>query len=236
VIDVQYPNIAPPPVPWLYQPLWQSQAAGGFGYQAKVYKSVLCPCGNSPGSPNNINCAACGGYGILYPEPSLETTVLIPSIDQNLELMQYGLMEQGDMVVSPMPGTLHFDDFDLVIMPFLPGVPTFSETFQRGSGDTDQSAYRMVNVEGAWTVDPVTGISTKFTPNQDFTFSGKTITWIGEQPAPGQLYSIRYGALFEWVSFNPASPRYAFGQDLGQKAVLRKRHIVLPNAPNLIEG
>ncbi len=225
-----------PPMPWLYQQLWQSQAGGRFGYQAKVYKAVSCPCGNTPTSPNNINCLACGGYVVLYPDPALETTVLIPSVEQNLSLMQYGLMEDGDIVVSPMPGTIHFDDFDLAILPFIPGIPTFSETFQRGTTATDTSSYRMVNVEGAWTVDSTTGTNTKYTPNQDFTFSGKTITWIGNQPSAGQLYSIRYGALFEWVAFNPPSPRYAFGQDLGQKAVLRKRHIILPSAPSLIEG
>ena len=27
-----------------------------------------------------------------------------------------------------------------------------------------------------------------------------------------------------------------FGQDLGQRAVLRKRHVILPNAPTLLES
>ncbi len=225
------------PIQWAYQSLWKSQKRGGFGYEATVYKATACPCGNSPTSPNSINCAACGGYGVLYPQPSLKVNVLVSGVDQNLDLMQYGLMEQGDMVVSPLPGSIHFEDFDLAILPFDAGIPTFSETFQRGAGPTDTATYRMINVDGAWTVDSVTGQSTMYRPGMDFSVNAKTLTWLGpNQPAAGQLYSIRYSALFEWVAFNPPSPHYAFGQDLGQRVVLRKRHILLPNAPYLIEG
>lgn len=224
------------PIPWLYQTLWQSQDQGGFGYEVTVWKATNCPCGNSPQSPGNINCAACGGLGILYPEKPLKVMALVSNIDQNLDLVQYGLMEYGDLVLSPMPGSIHLDDFDLVILPWSIGTPTYSQTLMRSTtGDTDTADYRMMNVSGAWTVDPVTGTTTKYVPGQDFTYQGRTITWVGNQPQLGQLYSIRYDAQFEWVAFNPPTPRVAFGQDLGQRAILRKRHIMLPNVPSLLE-
>lgn len=224
------------PIPWLYDTLWTSQDAGGqFAYTAAVYKSAFCPCGNTPTSPSNINCEACGGYGILYPEPAFQALVLVSGIEQNLDLVQYGLMEDGDLVVSPKPGSIHFDSFDLLILPWSIGTPTYSEVLARSaSGATDTATYRLLNVSGAWTVDSTTGQITSYVPNTDFTYDGKTITWVGNQPTAGGQYSLRYDAQFEWVSFNPASPRVAFGQDLGQKAVFRKRHILLPNAPTLL--
>jgi len=224
------------PIPWLYNQLWQAQDQGGFAYEVTVYKSASCPCGNTPESPNNINCAACGGFGVLYPNAPVFVLALVSNIDQNLDLVQYGLMEYGDMVLSPMPGAIHLDDYDLVMLPWPIGVPTYSQVLTRGSGTTDNADYNIAVAEAAWTVDPNTGIATEYNPPTDFTYSGKTITWVGNTPITGDVYSIRYGAQFEWVAFNPPSPRLAFGQDLGQRAVLRKRHIILPNAPTLQES
>lgn len=224
------------PIPWLYQTLWNSQDQGGFGYEVTVYKSATCPCGATPTSPSNINCQACGGFGIIYPEAPIQVLAMASSIDQNLDLVQFGLMEDGDLVLTPMPGAIHFDNYDLAILPWQMGIPTYGQVLTRGSGTTDTADYRIITAEGIWTVDPATGVSTMYQPTTDFTYSGKTITWVGNTPAAGDIYSIRYGAQFEWVAFNPPSPRLAFGQDLGQRAVFRKRHIILPNAPYLQES
>lgn len=233
-------NYAPAsPIPWLTNVLWQSQdAQGSFAYTATVYKAALCPCRSTPTGSQNQNCLACGGNGILYPVPPEQITVLVSDITQNLDLMQYGLMEDGDLVVSPQPGSIHFDNFDLLMLPWSIGVPTYSQVIVRGAGATDTADYRVLNVTGAWTVEPTTGTNQEYKPGFDFTFDSKTITWLstGNAPTDGQLYSIRYDAQFEWVAYNPPSPRVAFGQDLGQKAVFRKRHILLPNAPTLIAG
>lgn len=224
------------PIPWLYNTLWQSQNAGGsFAYEATVYKAAYCPCGNTPSAPNNINCAACGGYGLLYPEAPEQIPVLVSEINQESELIQYGFANYGDMVVSPQPGSVHFDNFDLLILPWSIGVPTFSEVLARGAGNTDIATYRLLHVGGAWTVNVTSGAVTAYVPGRDFTYSGKTLTWVNG-PSAGTLYSIRYDAQFEWVAWNPPEPRVAFGQDLGQRAVFRKRHIALPNAPALLQG
>lgn len=183
-----------------------------------------------------MNCEACDGTGLLYPTAPLEALAMVSDISQDQNLMQYGQFVPGDLVLSPMPGTVHIDDFDLVILPWTIGTPTYSQVITRGSGTTDQTDYRLMNVNGAWTVDPVTGVSTEYKPNEDFTFNGRTVTWVGNTPAQGANYSIHYDAQFEWVAFNPPSPRVAFGRDLGQRAVLRKRHIVFPNAKSLLES
>lgn len=233
------------PVPWLFNQLWESQdAQGPFAYKAVVYKAALCPCRSTPTGSQSQNCQACGGNGVLYPTPPENVPVLVSDITQNLDLMQYGLMEDGDLVVSPEPGSIHFDNFDLILLPWSIGVPTYSEVIVKGNTDTDATSYRILNVTAAWTVDPSAGTSQAYKPGFDFTYDafesttppGKSITWLstGNAPSDGQLYSIRYDAQFEWVAYNPPQPRVAFGVDLGQKAVFRKRHILLPNAPSLI--
>ncbi len=225
------------PIPWLSAHLWQAQDEGGAAFRVKVYKMAWCPCGSKPGEPARITCAACGGTGLLYPLPPREILALISDLEQHSDLVQAGLMTYGDLVISTQPGQDPMNDYDLCILPMEYGVPAEGQVIARGSGTTDDAWYRLQTVEGAWTVDADTGVVAPYTPGTDFTWDGKVITWLSaNQPSQGQNYTIRYTGRFEWVAFDPPSPRQAFGQDLGQRAVLRKRHVILPNAPTLLES
>ncbi len=206
------------------------------GYVITVYQAVNCPCGSSPGSPSNINCAACGGLGILYPNAPITLTAMISDAEQQTDMnaQGYGLMEPGDLFLYPDPNAPRFNTFDLVMFPVSVSFPTHSETITRASGATDVTDYNIATVNGAWTVNSSTGVATAYTPGTDFTWTGKTITWNGNQPSADTMYSLRYGAQFEWVAFDPPTPRLAFNQDLGQIVKLRKRHIVFPGLPSPI--
>lgn len=231
----RFPHVAP--VPWVFKQLWNAQAEGGFGYMARVWKAAECPCGSSPEEPSNINCKVCGGTGIMYPLTPIYMSVIVQDIDQDMQLTPQGELTPGTLTVATMPGGPHFDDMDLAIFPWLVGMPAQTETFTH-QGMTDTLQYRAINVTGLWAVDSVAGQVFSYHPVEDFTVQGKTIQWNphGNVPPPGTLLSIRYDALFEWVAYNPPSPNIGFGQDLGQIAVLRKRHLVLPNAPILQES
>jgi len=224
------------PIPWLYQGLWQAQDQGGQAYALSVYKNAPCPCGNTPDSPSKITCAACAGTGLLYPMPSRTVLGIVSDVTLHQELLMQGLAQPGDLQVSTQPGQLHLDPFDLCLIPWTVGVPVTGDVLVRGTGTTDQLPYRAVLVEGVWTVNPTTGQITTYTAGQDFTVQGKVITWIGRQPAAGAQYTIRFNGDFEWIVFDPPDQRVAFGQDLGQRAILRKRYLVLPDAPSLLEG
>lgn len=147
----------------------------------------------------------------------------------------YGFPGYGEMTLYPMPGNV-VSNFDLVIFPTTVSFPTYSDVIERGSGTTDTADYTIAEAYGIWTVDVTTGVSTAYTPGVDFTTSGKTITWIGNTPPQGTQYSLRYSAQFEWIAYMPPTPRVGFSESLGQIVQLRKRHIILPNAPTLIAG
>lgn len=221
------------PLPWLFENLWQDQAQGGQAYRLTVYKMAPCPCGTTPGSPPNMSCQACGGTGILYPTPPRQTLGIVTEVTLHTDLVPMGLAQPGDLQVSTRPGQVHLDPFDLVFVPWTVGVPMEGVLLVRGSGPTDRLPYRAAFVEGAWTVDAATGQVTSYQLDQDFTVSGITVTWTGRAPSPGTQYTLRYSGDFEWVVFDPPQQRVAFGVDLGQRALLRKRYILLPNAPPL---
>jgi hypothetical protein len=163
---------------------------------------------------------------------------LVSNVTLQTELVAQGLAEPGDLLLATRPGQVHLDPFDLCFVPWHMGIAASSLVVTRGTGPTDALLYRAATVEGVWTVDPTTGQITAYTVDRDVTVAGRTVTWIGRAPAAGTVYTIRYSGDFEWVVFRPPDQRVAFGVDLGQRAILRKRFLVLPNAPplSLLEG
>jgi len=213
-----------------------STVIGYQGYPAALYQAVLCPCGNSPGAAININCAACHGLGLLYPNPPVSLTVMVSDPSQQTDMMDqgYGLAQEGELTAYPDPKGPRLSTFDLLMFPVTASFPTYSDSIERGTGSTDEADYNIAVAEGAWTVDPTTGVATAYTPGTDFTAAGKTITWGANAPKTGQMYSLRYAAQFEWVAYDPPTPRLVFGQDLGQIVTLRKRHVVFQGCPSPI--
>lgn len=212
------------PLPWLFNKLWESES-----YEVTYYQSAFCSCGSAANPGNaNINCAVCHGFGWFYPFPPIKLKGLVSDVQMRKDLLDLGIAEPGDLLFSPLPGAAHLSDYDLILLPWKQGVPSEGQLIVRGTGPTDEAYYRMDWVQGAWVTDPVTGKVTSYIPNEDFTWEGRTITWIGNQPTPGTTYSIQYSGLFEWIAFVSPQPRIAFGQDLGQRVILRKRHIYTP--------
>lgn len=224
------------PMPWLLRSLWQAQDQGGQAYTVAVYKYAPCPCGNTPASPNNITCVACGGTGLLYPRPARTTHAVIHTITLHTQLLAQGLAQPGDVLCSTEPGAVHLDPFDLCRIAWGPGIPVTGQVVVRGTGPSDPLPYPVETIEGVWTVDPTTGIVTPYTTPTDWRPLPQGVAWVGRAPAAGTQYTVRYSAAFDWVVFDPPDQRVAFGRDLGQRAILRKRYLVLPDAPTLQEG
>ncbi len=222
------------PVPWLFNELWLSES-----YEVSYFMSAFCACkGINPGKAN-INCKVCHGFGWFYPYPGVKLCGLVSDLKMRKDLLAVGMGEPGDLLFSPEPGQAHLSDYDLILLPWKQGVPSEGQVIIRGGNSAlpanqDETYYRMDWVQGAWVTSPATGVVTSYTPGVDFTWDGRTITWVGNQPSAGATYSIQYSGLFEWISFVSPQPRIAFGQDLGQRVILRKRHIVTPNAPLLV--
>jgi hypothetical protein len=56
------------------------------------------------------------------------------------------------------------------------------------------------------------------------------VTWRKEQyskaPATGKRYAIKYKAYIEWIVFVPPMTRRSHGRDMGNKVMLRKKHLM----------
>ncbi len=206
------------------------------------YAAAQCPCrsgGGLKGQANN-NCAACGGLGYWYPNPPEVLQVVLTNVKQAIQLTEQGWAIPGEDVIADFAPGASLPAYGDLIWPtkWRQGEPFEGQRLQRGTGATDTLWYTAATVDYCATVDPVTGIATPYGANIDFSVSGKTVTWLGtaNQPTVGAIYTVRYNAQFEWVVFAPPQVRLERASSLGPRAVLRKRHLVLPNVPSLLGG
>ena len=202
------------------------------------YQAVLCGCGSSPGAPANIGCKVCGGLGYFYPSAAVTTLAILTAVKQQEVLESAGLVMPGDLVCDQPPGAVSLAPWDIIITTWSQGLPFEGSVLQRGNGTTDNLPYRATKAYECVQTDPLTGSVTTYTEGIDFSVSGKSVTWLGtaNQPAEGTLYSVRYNATYEWVVLPPGQVRVERSQDLGPRTALRKRHVILPNAPALLES
>lgn len=199
----------------------------------KQYRSILCPCGGNPAQSLNT-CVLCGGTGRIYPDPPVIKKVILSRVEQSApELVAQGIAVAGDLIMSePIGDNIPAEQFDIII-PQWGGMPFDGQIVQRGSGNIDNLYYQAVSIDKCISVDSAAGTITNYIPNVDFTYSGNTITWLtSNRPATGSYYSVRYTALFEYVVFEPALVRRERNTNIGARALLRKRHLVLPNLLN----
>ncbi len=236
-------SVLPPPatgpIPWLYQQLWQAQGQQGT---LLVYRGAYCPCTTAmagtrpdPGQ-GDPNCPLCGGIGLLYPQAPIPVQALVTASISQRALVEAGLAEPGTLSVATPPGGPQLSLWDLCLLPWLSGIASQGQLLTRGSGTTDQTWYRMETLDGVWSEQ--NGALVTYLQGTDYSWSGRTITWLsgGNPPTPGQVYSVRYGARFEWICAGAPQSVVAWGQDLGQRALLKKRHEVFPSASPVIEG
>jgi hypothetical protein len=172
----------------------------------------------------NPNCKACKGLGIVWQNKG-DIVGLVQTVNQQKDLLQTGVAAPGDLVLSPDP-RVTISDFDKIQMTWSEGIPYEGQLLRRGAGASDTVNYDIMSVIECIQVDPTTGLITTFTPDVDFTTNGRLITWIGNKPAGNSVYSFKYSGLIDWICFAPPQPRRERGTNLGQRIVMRKRHLV----------
>lgn len=174
----------------------------------------------------NPNCVTCKGLGMFWMERK-SIWGAVQSVNQQKDLLMTGVATPGDLVLSPDPRYL-ISDYDKITMEWREGIPYEGELVIRSStGSKDTTNYQIVNIIACTQVSPDTGDVTTFNSGIDFTFSGKEITWIGNAPAANSFYAIKYSAVVEWICFAPPQPRMERGTNLGQRVVMRKKHMIV---------
>lgn len=195
-----------------------------------------CPCsiaqtGTMLPDPNRANpsCQACNGLGWVW-IPQSQVIGLVQGIQSQKDLLEAGIASPGDMMLSPQIGT-QLSDYDKIQLTWPDGIPFEGEVLVRStSGETDTSYYSIMSVppDGCFSVNPDTGALTTYLAGTDFSYSGTTITWglSANQPLPGSAYSFKYSAQMDWICLVPPQSRRERGTNLGQRVILRKKHVV----------
>jgi hypothetical protein len=156
---------------------------------------------------------------------------MITSVDQHKDLLISGVAAPGDLICSP-DLSVTISDYDKIQLTWPQGIPFEGQLITRASvGNTDSTLYGVMDVTQCIVVDPKTGNITQYQPGVDFTFNQTNptnqITWQGTNiPPPGTVYSLKYQALMDWICFAPPQPRRERGTNLGQRIIMRKKHVV----------
>lgn len=210
--------------------LAQRRLTRTHGEQVSLYRVTVCSCRGSSGEHADPTCAVCGGSGRAY-AAGVPVIGLVATIsNQDKSLLQSGLAMPADMTFSPDVGietTIH--DYDVIRLGY--GLPHEGDVLTRG-GDEELS-YLPTQIQRVVRHDPVSGLTTEYPTG--WTVSGRTITWAPSTgPANGAHYTVVYLARFDWVVYPGVTlPRIKRGGYLGQRVLLRKRHLadIVANVP-----
>jgi hypothetical protein len=209
----------------------------GHGEPFSYYRATLCPCGIGPGATDAnralLSCTACGGIGLLYASPT-QMIGLMTGLRNLKDLTEFGEVFPGDMVLgmNPMPNVF-INEWDL-IRPFF-AIGFNGQIIPRGNGSTDLIDYPASKIFQVSSIDFTNNYAIiNYTEGIDFSISNRTITWnstslVNTYLPSGKTYSINYNAIFDYIVKEAGMERYDNRVDnLGQRFLLRRRHLVLP--------
>lgn len=194
------------------------------GEQVKHLIGLRCFCHGPDGQPDP-NCTAHEAGGWLY---TAEQTItgLVTDISQNQELMETGVFIPGDCIFSPLSDHKVSEGDKIIFtwpLPYGQG-----DALVRGMTASDRLYYSAVKGMACIDEDKVF-----YSDGIDYKMDGKSIEWdwtgkvvTGKKPAPGKRYTVKYMAFIEWLAFVPPVSRISNGQDMGEKVMLRKKHLL----------
>jgi hypothetical protein len=189
-----------------------------IGQRYEWRKSYACPCISPHSGASKPGCPQCGGRGRIWVGAVAGVAGMAGSKTQR-EWAQFGLWENGDVVVTigsdtPLYGMGQFDRVTA-----LDNTDVFSNTLVRGQGDKLYGP--VLSVERVFWLNDVGAIVDGGIP--DVAADG-TLTWSDNDPPAGATYTItgtRMAEYFCWGQY-PSDRNMHSGAQLPRRVVLRK--------------
>jgi hypothetical protein len=137
------------------------------------------------------------------------------------------------VIFSPSVQSGIITDFDKITFCFTSPINE-GQVIMRGSHTLENNAEYVTDLEdnedrlwyrpgcAIWCED-MNGVV--YSQGGDFTFVGKKISWAGNAPDVGTLFTVKYTAYLEWVAYSTPFQRMDRTRSLGQKVMLRKKHV-----------
>lgn len=209
----------------------QRRLTRDHGEYVTHYPVLKCSC-QQDGDHPKPTCKVCLGSGRVYGSARTVKGLIAGISAQDKALLTAGIAMPGDMTFSPdLRSRVSIHDYDMIRLGY--GQPFEGEIVTRGQ---DTLSYAPANLTDVEFHNPVSGAVTRYTAPADFTVSGRQIAWVsGRGPAHGQRYSVRYYARYDWVVYPGVTlQREQRGTNLGQRVLLRKRHLsgIAANVPD----
>lgn len=206
---------------------------------------VACTCRNGdyyastinregfPASRSTAFCTKCRGEGWVYRDAKIIKGIVTgvnPTKDR--KLLESGYVTPGDAIFSPSIQTIVLHDFDKLTFMF--AVPlSDGQVIMRGAATLDANAQLKngvaTNEDRLWYM-PHSALwcededGVVYQQGVDFSFKDKKIVWAGG-PDTGKLYALKYSGYVEWIAYVSPMARFDRNRNIGQRVVLRKKHI-----------
>jgi hypothetical protein len=204
--------------------LGQRRLTREHGEFVTLYRVMPCSCKRNQEGHPDPTCKVCGGSGRAYSLGEQVKGLIAGLNSQDKTLMVSGVAMPGDMTFSPdVTPMIPIHDYDVLRLRY--GQPYEGDVLVRGQDDEmNYVPHAVLNVERH---DPASGVRSYYEEGIDFTISDRTIVWLaGKGPASGQSYSVKYHAIYDWVAYPGVTmQRVKRGTSLGQRVLLRKRHL-----------
>ncbi len=191
-------------------------------------QGLPCACRAAPGLRLSAGCPRCEGEGFLWIAPAKLKGIVMP-VHADRHLATMGWISPADLTFSTdVYHSIH--DFDrITLLTPLPADPeivvrgqSFRDCVPNLSADEDRLAYQAA---APIYCAPHDAPERPYLHGDSYVLSGKTLRWL-KPPPTGTPIVIKYDALTEWVCFASPFETLDRGRLLGQRALLRKRHLV----------
>jgi hypothetical protein len=181
----------------------------------------------------NPTCLVCSGTGTFWVAP-VWIEGIVGSISNSRMLLESGIGLPGDLTFSAkMMDDSRLADRDILKLSDWDGGEAYEGELVRRhtASDSDRLIYDAMEITAVTRSDPDLGTITSYVENTDFVHAtnSDTMVWTtnGVRPAVGSVYSVRYRPRFSYIVFTPPAERRERGTNLGQRVILKKRHLVL---------
>ncbi len=192
-------------------------------------QGLPCACRVAGALRMTAGCPRCEGEGFIWVRPEKLKGIVMPVHADRRLLSTMGWLSPADLTFSTDVHS-RIQDFDRITLtvplPADPEVITRGQAHRDGvpgvEADEDRLSYQAVTPIHCATYDHP---ETALVHGDAYVFSGKTLRWL-RPPPDGTVYVLKYEALTEWIAFSSPFETLDRGKHLGQRVLLRKRHLV----------
>lgn len=197
----------------------------------------------------DYSCYLCRGNGVYWDDP-LKVRSMITDVNSGnaRQLLVNGEATPGDLIILPPPQgwrNLRLNDLDKIIFNHRGGQPWEGDVIFRAKYDPDFdfTTYPIADITQVSYIDPddngvpptpvvcERGVDYEFTTlinGGTDVAEARKLRWLEDspnKPPDGTRVSISYYAYYEWIAYVSPFNRVENNNLLGQKALLRKRHV-----------